>query len=116
MVCTMIGKEILERKAVSLAHVKHFLESRDTTKTATFEQTQSLDYAQKLSKVAYSKAEGMFNNLLNIEGVDEEFASKVVDILPEDEETLKLLLQKNSKVSESSFSAILDVVKAHTKH
>jgi DNA-directed RNA polymerase subunit F len=112
----MIGKEVLERKAVSLAHVKHFLESRDTTKAATFEQTQSLDYAQKLSKVPFGKAKGMFNNLLNIDGVDEELASKVVDILPEDVETLKMLLPKNSKVAESNFSSILDLVKTHSKH
>ena len=111
----MIGKEVLEKKAVSLAHVKNFLENRDTTKAVTFEQTQSLEYAQKFAKVPFSKAEGLFNNLLNIEEMDEELASKVVDILPEDMDTLKLLLSKNSKVSEANLSAVLDLVKTHSK-
>lgn len=111
----MIGKEVLEKKAVSLAHVKKFLEDRDTTKAVTFEQTQSLEYALKYSKVPFAKAEGLFNNLLNIDEVDEELASKIVDILPEDIEMLKLLLPKNSKVSESNLSAIMDLVKDHSK-
>ena len=90
----MLGKELLSKKPVSLVHVKDILSNRDSTKEATYEQTQTLEYVSKFAKLSKDKAESLYNNLLNLNGMTEEVAVKVVDFLPEDLEAAKLLLSK----------------------
>lgn len=110
----MIGKELIEKKPVSLAHVKNFLETRDNGgKEATFEQTQTLDYASKFSKLSYDKAESLHNNLLNMEGMTEEIAVKVVDFLPDDSESFKMLLPKPGALTDAQIEDALALVKKH---
>lgn len=110
----MIGKELLSKKPVSLAHVKELLSSRDySTKESTYEQTQTLDYATKFAKLSNDKAESLFNNLLNLDGMTEELAVKIVDFLPEDLEAMKLLLSKPGAVSDSVLSEALELAKKH---
>lgn len=110
----MIGKELLEKKPVSLAHIKNFLETRDNGgKEATFEQTQTLDYATKFSKLSADKAESLHNNLLNLEGMTDEIAVKAVDFLPEDAEAFKLLLPKPGALTDAQIEDALKLVKKH---
>ncbi|MDZ4256048.1 MAG: RNA polymerase Rpb4 family protein, partial [archaeon] len=96
----MIGKETLEKHPISLAHVKDLLESRESTKEASYEQNQTLEYVTKFAKLKKEDAEGLYNNLMNIEGMNEDAAVKIVDFLPEDAEALKLILPKSSKLEE----------------
>lgn len=107
----MIGKELLEKRPISLSHVKDLLENRDSAKEATYEQNQTLEYAVKFAKLKKEDAEGLYNNLMNVSSMSEEAAVKIVDFLPEDEEALKLILPKTSKVEESAFGEVLDLVK-----
>lgn len=110
----MIGKELLSKKPVSLSHVKDMLSSRDyTTKESTYEQTQTLDYATKFAKLSKDKAESLFNNLLNVDGMTEEMAVKIVDFLPEDLESMKMLLTKPGSVPDSALSEALELTKKH---
>ena len=110
----MIGKELLERKPVTLSHVKHVLESRDMTgKEPTFEQTQTLEYTAKFARLSNDKAETLYNNLLNMDGVNEELAVKLVDFLPEDEEGVKILLPKPNTLTDAQVGEVLALVKKH---
>ncbi len=110
----MIGKELLSKKPVSLSHVKELLSSRDySTKEATYEQTQTLDYATKFAKLSGDKAESLYNNLMNVENMTEELAVKIVDFLPEDLESMKLLLSKPGSVPDSALSEALELTKKH---
>jgi DNA-directed RNA polymerase subunit F len=110
----MIGKELLTKKPVSLSHVKDLLSGRDyTTKESTYEQTQTLDYATKFAKLSKDKAESLFNNLLNLDGMTEDMAVKIVDFLPEDLESMKMLLTKPGSVPDSVLSEALELAKKH---
>jgi len=110
----MIGKELLGKKPVSLSHVKDMLSERDySTKESTYEQTQTLDYATKFSKLSKDKAETLYNNLLNLDGMTEDVAVKIVDFLPEDLESAKTLLAKPGSVPDSVLSEALELAKKH---
>ncbi|MEK6970124.1 MAG: RNA polymerase Rpb4 family protein [archaeon] len=110
----MIGKELLERKPVSLSHVKDFLENRDNAgKDPSYEQTQTLEYATKFAKLSKDKAETLYNNLLNMENMSEEAAVKIVDFLPDDEESLKAVLPKAHGLGDAQYAEVLSLVKKH---
>lgn len=110
----MIGKELLGKKPISLAHVKDLLSGRDySTKESTYEQTQTLEYATKFAKLSKDKAESLYNNLLNLENMTEELAVKIVDFLPEDLESIKMLLSKQGSVPDSVLSEALELAKKH---
>ena len=110
----MIGKELLGKKPVSLAHVKDLLSSRDyATKESTYEQTQTLDYATKFAKLSKDKAESLYNNLLNLDSMTEDLAVKIVDFLPEDLESMKMLLSKPGAVPDNVLSEALELTKKH---
>ena len=109
----MLGKELLSKKPVSLVHVKELLTNRDSTKEPTYEQAQTMEYVSKFARLTKDKAESLYNNLLNLDGMTEEVAVKVVDFLPEDVETAKLLLPKNASVSDSVLSEAVELAKKH---
>jgi DNA-directed RNA polymerase subunit F len=107
----MIGKELIEKKQIPLAHVREILKERDGDAEPSYEQTQTMEYVNKFAKVSKSDAEGLLNNLLNIQNMEEEVAVKLVDFLPEDVEGVKLLLSKNSKLDDSQIREAFDLVK-----
>lgn len=110
----MIGKELLERKPVSLSHIKDFLENRDNAgKEASYEQAQTLEYVTKFAKLSKDKAETLINNLMNMDNMSEDAAVKIVDFLPEDEEALKAVLPKGHGLVDSQFEEVLSLVKKH---
>ena len=112
----MIQEKILSKRPVSLAEAKEILKERVKEKEEpSYEQDMSLKYVEKFSKLSPSKAEKLVEDLTKIDGADDAFAVKVCDILPETKETLQLLLQKNSKIKESDFDKILDLVKKYQK-
>jgi DNA-directed RNA polymerase subunit F len=110
----MIGKELLEKKPVSLPLIRDFLENRDNAgKEPTYEQAQTLEYATKFAKLTKDKAESLYNNLLNMENMSDEAAVKIVDFLPEDEETIKNILPKGHGLTDSQVGEIVALVKKH---
>ncbi len=110
----MLGKELVEKKMVSLVHVKHMLDNMDREgKEPTYEQNQTMEYSSKFAKLSHDKAESLYNNLLNIHGLSEEIAVKIVDFLPEDAEALKILLPKPNAMNDSQIADALSLVQKY---
>ncbi len=111
----MIGKETLEKKPITLAHVKKILEARKDaiSKEPTYEQTQTLEYVNSFARISPDTAESLFNNLLNMENMTEEAAVKIVDLFPEDVEALKLILPKGAKIEEAQHAEIVELLSKH---
>ena len=94
--------------------MKDVLETRDHAgKEPSYEQTQTLEYVSKFAKLSKDKAESLYNNLLNLDGMNEEMASKFVDFLPEDVETAKLLLTKASALTDGVLGEAVELTKKH---
>ena len=107
----MLEQKIIESKPVSLVEVKELLKERAKAGELTYEQTLTQKYASKYAKLTQAKANKLQNELNSINGMNEDLAIKIIDILPIEMEVLELLIPKNSSIKKDSFQPILDIVK-----
>lgn len=109
----MIGKEILEKKPVTLLEVKDIIKkSASEDRELTYEQDLSQKYADKFTKVKKTDAKKMLKEMLD-EGIPEEMAVKVIDILPDTEEKVELLKPRGVDVTPAMVKKALDVSKKY---
>lgn len=111
----MIGKKLISSRILALFELKDLVKERiDANEKGvepTYEQNMVTDYSKKFVKLSPAKARKCFDELKKIDGVSEVFASKVVDVLPEDLEELNLLIPRSEKVDEAKLKDILEAVK-----
>jgi len=111
----MIGEKLIEQKPVSLTEVKELLSERKKEKDLSYEQDLTLKYAKKFSKTSLAQAQKLESELREIEGLDQETAVKISDILPEKKEKLQLLIPKEAVLNEAELQKILDLCKKYRK-
>jgi DNA-directed RNA polymerase subunit F len=113
----MIGKENLGQKPVTLVTVKEILKERnaDADTELSYEQKTAFDYSKKFAKLTKAKHEKILAELKAIEGLEEDFAVKLIDVMPEDFEVVKVLAHKSSKASEDDLKQAFEVVKKYLK-
>lgn len=107
---------MIEKKPIPLVDVRELIKARaESMENAvlTYEQNQSDDYVKKFAKLSKAQAKELMEELQKVEVLDAETRVKIVDILPDDLETLKLLVPKNAKASEEDLNGILRHVKKH---
>ena len=110
----MIGKKVIESKGLSLPIVGEMLKERKREgEELSYEQQQTLKYTQKYSKLTNAKAEKLMSDLQGIEGLTDEFRVKVIDVLPDNMDTLKLLVIKGKNVSQDKLDQILEIAKKY---
>ncbi len=85
-------KKILEKKEVTIAFVKHFLEERSKTSELSPMQRVALDYASKITKLAEEDAEKLVNRLIETFNLSRFTAVQIANILPQSIEELRPLL------------------------
>lgn len=110
----MLEQKILETKPVTLVEVKELLKERAKAGELTYEQTLTSKYVAKFAKLTQAKANKLQNELNSINGMTEDLAIKIIDILPTEMEVLELLIPKNSSIKKEGFQPILDIVKKFT--
>jgi DNA-directed RNA polymerase subunit F len=101
----------LESHPLPLFKVKEILSERKKAGELSYEQEQSLKYARTFTKLTKRKAETLFQNLVSLQSIDEKLATKIVDILPEDMDHLKLLVPKDAEVSEQDLEQALEFIR-----
>ena len=108
----MIGKKIIESKSIPLVQVEDLLKNRKKTEEElNFEQQMTLKYARKFSKVTSAKSDKLFEELSNVQGLTDEFKIKLIDVLPQDIETLKLMISKTRELPDEKLNEILTMLK-----
>jgi len=90
----MLGKKEDSSRPATLAEVKDILNKRACEPDFGYEQQTCLDYANKFCKLKASDAAQLMEKLMQIEGVSEEAAAKIVDIMPQKQSTLQVILAK----------------------
>ncbi len=85
-------KKILDRREVTIAFVKHFLEERSKQGELSPMQRVALDYASKLVKIGEDQAEELVNELMEKFKLSRFTAVQIANILPNSIEELKPLL------------------------
>ena len=111
----MIGKEIVAQKPVSLVSVKEILKERSSAAEMSYEQKTTYDYARKFAKLTKAKEAKLLEELKSNESIEDKFAIKIVDIMPDNFEVMKVIAHKNSKASEEDLAKAFEIVKKYLK-
>ena len=111
----MIGEQLIERKFLNLVEVKDLLAKRKKEKELTYEQDMALKYSKQFAKLTPAMAHKAMKELMELEGMADETAIKVVDILPTEMPLLKMLVPKEAKISEGSLAKALEISQKYAK-
>lgn len=92
---------------------KELEKNLERDKELNFRAGKTMDYLNDVAKISYSKGKEIKKAIeaLNIPRMKPEAIVKIVDILPSNEEDLKMILQSYSiTVSQANIKAILDAL------
>ncbi|MBI2597577.1 MAG: DNA-directed RNA polymerase subunit F [Candidatus Diapherotrites archaeon] len=115
----MFGKKINSKQYVFLADVKEILNARleknEKGVEPTYEQNLAKEYVKKFVRLSPAKAKKLTEDLKKLSFLDEKTVIKIADIVPEDEETLALLVPSDVTIDEQKKKEILEIVKSYLK-
>ncbi len=111
----MIGRKINSKEPIALFELKELLSERSKEGELTFEQQAALDYSKKFSPLTKSKSEKLLNELKKIDGVSLDLIVKIVDLLPQTDEELQLILSKGTSLNEFQSKNILQLTQKYKK-
>ncbi|OYT42743.1 MAG: DNA-directed RNA polymerase subunit F [Candidatus Aenigmarchaeota archaeon ex4484_224] len=104
--------EILEERIITNEEAREILEKRAKEGEMTYEQKKSLEILRKFKKIDEKKARQLFEELKKNKKLREFQIVQIVNLLPEDNDDLRTILQKDySLLSEDEVKQILELVK-----
>jgi|SRR3989344_560132 len=111
----MIGKKINSVENLPLYDVKDMLKERLAEKgkddKISYELESANEYVKKFAKITSAKGKKLLAEIKKIEGVPEELAIKITDMLPENDAEFQLLIPKNISLDDQTKSQILELIK-----
>ncbi|MCX8190187.1 MAG: RNA polymerase Rpb4 family protein [Candidatus Diapherotrites archaeon] len=109
----MIGEQLISREPVTLSKAKNLLEKRKLDSELSYEQEEALKYAKIFSKVTKKQRDKIMEELNKLGKIRPELAVKIVDILPQDIEILRLLPDKKDELKDEDLEAVLQIIKKY---
>lgn len=110
----VILEEVVEEgRLVSLAEVKSMLEKAQKDRAElTYEQKIALEHAKRFARVDVKVAQKIAKDIAAaLPGVEEKFALRVADLLPQHPDDVKAIFQKSRhELSEDDVAKVLAVV------
>ena len=104
--------DIKDEKFVSWFEAKKVLEKKAKEKELGYEQKNALEHLRKFSKLPQKAADGLMAELDKIERLKEKHKIAIVDMLPRDEEELRMLFGNDIvTVSDEDKKKIVSLVK-----
>ena len=112
----MIGRRTIDVKEVPLAEVREILEMPSDIE-AGFEQTKTLDYSKKVTKLEKANAYEMIDELMAaVAKINHAKAVKITDLMPKTpEEIAQLFAKETFTLTEDETAKIIEIVKKHSK-
>lgn len=107
----MIGRKVISENPITMGEVLSVLSKKDP-ETLIYEQKLALDHLQKFSKVKAKDTKKLVDEVVKLnEKFKPTHATKVADLLPEDEGDVKAIFAKERfTLSKEEIKALLDVV------
>ena len=100
-----------EKNYVTLPEARKMLEEAAEERELTYEQNLALQHAQQFARIDPEKAKKMKEELLQIEGVNEYYATRIVDLLPTHPDDVRAIFATDKIVLQlSQMEAILEIV------
>ncbi|RLG73171.1 MAG: DNA-directed RNA polymerase subunit F [Methanobacteriota archaeon] len=100
-------------RPVTLAEVREILEERAKEGDLTYEQRLTLDYARKFAKIDHEKAKKLVSEIMKVDDrITHEQAVKIVDILPETIEEVRLVFSTGRyQLETEKVNQIVEIIK-----
>ena len=106
------NKNVYEKEKVNeLKILKERLKDKTKEDKISCELESTNEYVKKFAKITPAKGKKLLSELKKIEGVPEELAIKITDMLPDNDAELLLLIPRNINIDEATKTQILDLVK-----
>lgn len=104
--------EVLSEEPVTDAEAKEILEKREKEAELKYEQKNALDILRKFVVYPAEKIKNLVSNLRKIEKLREKQIVAIANLLPEDKDDLRAILQKEyANFTEDEINLILETVK-----
>jgi DNA-directed RNA polymerase subunit F len=107
--------DVVSEKPVSLSEVIALLKKRQREGELGYEQTNTLQYAEKFSKLDLREATALAKELAKMDVFTEAQLVKLVDLLPKKEEELKAIVGKDVSLGEERVKEALKLIKDYRK-
>jgi len=105
-------EEILAENLITNIEAKEILEERKKEIELGYEQKNSLDYLKKYDKLTKKKAEKIVEELKKIPKLRERQIISIVNILPQDNDDLRLVMEKDyTNLTDDEKKLILETIK-----
>ena len=105
-------EEIMKERLITNTRAKDILKRRKVEIELGYEQKNALDYLKKYDKLTEKKMKELVQKLSGVKKLRERQIIAIVNILPKDNDDLRLLLEKDYNIlTEEEKTLILDSVK-----
>ena len=106
--------DIKEEKFVTWQEAKKILEKKAKEKELGYEQKNAVEHLRKFSKLTQKTLDEMMSDLDKISRLKERQKIAIMDLLPKNEDELKMLLSNEVvTISDDDKKKILSIVKKH---
>jgi DNA-directed RNA polymerase subunit F len=112
----ILEEQVEEGRLVSLAEVKAMLEKAQKERAElTYEQKIALEHAKRFARVDVATAKKLVEAVkAALPGLEEKFALRVADLLPQHPDDVKAIFQKSRhELSDEDVAKVLAVVDEH---
>lgn len=108
----MIGKRIIEEKAIPLAEAKRIIEKREKeVEELGYEQRLTLDHLRKFCRTDEKTAKSIIDEILKMEKFKLEHAVNVADLMPENEDEVRSIFAKERfALTKDEINEVLKIV------
>ncbi len=107
-------EEILTERLIPNTEAKEILKERKKEIELGYEQKNSLDYLKKYDKLTEKKAEKIIEELKKIPKLRERQIISIVNILPQDNDDLRLVMEKDyTNLTDDEKKLILETIKSN---
>ncbi|MBI4020475.1 MAG: DNA-directed RNA polymerase subunit F [Candidatus Aenigmarchaeota archaeon] len=103
--------EVTDAKFVTYTEAKKILEEKEKEKELGYEQKNALEHLRKFAKIGPKKAEEMHEDLSKIGKLKEKHIATIINMLPEDNDDLRVLFSGELELSTDDKAKIAGIVK-----
>lgn len=96
-------------KVITNSEAKNILMKKMREKELNFEQQQAYEFLKNVTKLSKADAEKLVKELEEF-GLKEESIANIVNVVPKDEQVLKLILKKEKELKPAQIKNIFDIV------
>jgi DNA-directed RNA polymerase subunit F len=110
----VIGKKVLDEKPITLAETREIMEKAlKDDEEPIYEQTITMEYLKKFVKLKPEEARELVEKLASTnERIKREIIIKLVDLLPQDDEDIRVVFAKERyALTKDELGSLLQVIK-----